>query len=54
MSNKQSESLQSMIYNDDDYWFQESYFFTELWLLNVLMIKLISSWKHHLYSLKEQ
>ncbi len=51
---KQIERLQSVIYNDDDCRSQESYFFTELWLLNVLMIKSISSWKHHLYNLREQ
>ncbi len=43
MSYKQSEHLQDVIYNDDDCWSWESHFFTEFWLLNVLMIKSISS-----------
>ncbi len=51
---KRSEHLRDMIYNDDDYWSQEFYFFTEFWLLNVLMIELISSQRHCLYNSKEQ
>ncbi len=51
---KQSECLQDVIYNNDNCQFQEFYFFTELWLLNVLMIKSIFSWKYYLYNSKEQ
>ncbi len=51
---KWSERLWNIIYNDDDCWFQEFYFFTEFWLLNVLMIKSTSSQRYHLYNSRKQ